>query len=73
MKYKSFLAGCALNYPSVMTCLSACQHMTPSTAIEGSKTFSFALNQKPLVEHCVRVVHFHGTPRTRLLRFNLPV
>ena len=52
-----------------MTCLLTCQHMTPSTAIEGSKTFSFALCQKSLAEQCVRVVHFLGTPHTKLLRF----
>ena len=54
---------------SVMTCPWTCQHMTPSTAIEGSKTFSLALCQKSLAEHCVRVVHFVGTPLTQLLRF----
>ena len=43
--------------------------MTPSTAIEGSKTFSLALSQKSLAEQCVRVVHILGTPRTKLLRF----
>ena len=48
----------------VMTCLLTCQHMTPSTAIEGSKTFSFALCQKSLAEQCVRVVHFLGIPHT---------
>ena len=49
---------------SVMTCLLTCQHMTSSTAIEGSKTFSLALGQKSLAERCVRVVHILGTPRT---------
>ena len=54
---------------SVMTCPWTCQHMTPSTAIEGSKTFSLALCQKSLAEHRVRVVHLDGTPLTQLLRF----
>ena len=42
---------------SVMTCHLTCQHMTPSTAIEGSKTFSLALNIKSLVKQSVREVH----------------
>ena len=52
-----------------MTCHLTCQHMTPSTAIEGSKTFSLALSQKSLVEQSVRAVHEFGTPLTKLLRF----
>jgi hypothetical protein len=39
-----------------MTCHSTCQHMTPSTAIEGSKTFSLALDLKSLVKQSVREV-----------------
>ena len=33
-----------------MTCPLTCQHMTPSTAIEGSKTFSLALILNPWLE-----------------------
>ena len=54
-----------------MACPWASQHMTPSTAIEGSKTFSLALSQKSLAKQSVRAVHLIGTPRTKLLRFNL--
>ena len=46
---------------SVMTCHPTCQHMTPSTAIEGRKTFSLALNLKSLVKLSVREVHLLGT------------
>ena len=52
-----------------MACPWTSQHMTPSTAIEGSKTFSLALSQKSLVKQCVRAVHVFGTPLTKLLRF----
>ena len=44
--------------------------MTPSTAIEGSKTFSLALSLKSLAKQSVRAVHLIGTPHTKLLRFN---
>jgi hypothetical protein len=44
--------------------------MTPSTAIEGSKTFSLALSLKSLAKQTVRAVQLIGTPHTKLLRFN---
>ena len=53
-----------------MSCPWTSQHMTPSTAIEGSKTFSLALSQKSLAKQSVRAVHLFGTPRTKPLRFN---
>ena len=55
---------------SVMTCHSTCQHMTPSTAIKGSKTFSLALYLKSLANQSVRAVHLLGTPCSKLLRFS---
>ena len=55
-----------------MACPWASQHMTPSTAIEGSKTFSLALSQKSLAKQSVRAVHLIGTPHTKLLRFTSP-
>ena len=43
--------------------------MTPSTAIEGSETFSLALSLKSLVKQIIRVVNEFGTPHTKVLRF----
>ncbi len=60
---------CYCQVSSVMACPWTSQHMTPSTAIEGSKTFSLALSQKSLVKQSVRAVHEFGTPLTKLLRF----
>ena len=48
---------CSFLVSSVMDCPWTSQHMTPSTAIEGSKTFSLAHNLKPLVKLSVREVH----------------
>ena len=60
-----------------MTCLLACQHMTPSTAIEGSKTFSLALSQKSLAKQCVWIVHLWNSPhkafKVLLYHFDLGV
>ena len=57
-----FIPTSLFQFSSVMTCLLACQHMTPSTAIEGSKTFSLALSQKSLAKQCVRIVHSWNSP-----------